>query len=143
MLTTTRTRLALGTVVAALALTGGVTEAASAASSVRRATKLLQGKRLTTYISGTVTDATIDRSVDFCRGGRFLYRSTVTSSGGGAVQEIWGRWRVVAARIRRGSGWAKVRWRTRQGHGTIRIVSNARGVRADGQVVEVTRSPVC
>jgi hypothetical protein len=136
--------LALAGGAAALGLTGGETGSASAGSSVSRATALLEGKRLTGYVNGSVTEATSDRSADLCRGGRFVYESNYTSEAGGAFQRTGGRWRVVAARIDRGgSGWATVRWHTSSDRGTLGIEANARGVRVDGYPVEVTRSRAC
>jgi hypothetical protein len=142
-MTTTRTSVLLTTAVAALALTGGAVENASAASSVKKATKLLQDKRLTIYISGNVTNSTIQRDVDLCRGGSLFYRSVFSSEVGVSEENSQGRWRVVSARIRGGHGWAKVRWTADTYRGTSRVVANRRGVSVDGYPVEFTRSPAC
>ena len=141
----------LAIVAAALALTGfaaalassGGDESASANGSVERATGLLEGKRLTAYVNGTTTEATVDRSGDFCPDGRLFYASNFTSFEGGAFREQRGSWRVVAARIRRGSGWAKVSWEAGGDAGTSRIVVDGRGVTVDGYPVEVTSSSAC
>ena len=143
MTTLTRTRVLLIVAVAALALTGGAVENASAASSVKKATKLLQDKRLTIYISGTVTNSTIQRDVDLCRGGGLFYRSVFSSEVAVSEENAQGRWRVVSARIRGGYGWAKVRWTADTYSGTSRVVANSRGVSVDGSPVEFTRSPAC
>lgn len=142
-MTTTRTSVLLTTAVAALALTGGAVENASAASSVKKATKLLQDKRLTIYISGNVTNSTIQRDVDLCRGGSLFYRSVFSSEVGVSEENSQGRWRVVSARIRGGHGWAKVRWTADTYRGTSRVVANRRGVSVDGYPVEFIRSPAC
>jgi hypothetical protein len=141
--TRTRVRLLLTVAVATLALTGGVVENASAASSVKKATKLLQDKRLTIYISGNVTNSTIQRDVDLCRGGSLFYRSVFSSEYGVVEEDAQGRWRVISARIRGGYGWAKVRWSAGTYGGTSRVVANRRGVSVDGNPVEFTRSPAC
>jgi hypothetical protein len=141
--TRTRTRLLFAATVAALALTGGAVENASAASSVKKATKLLQDKRLTIYISGSVTNSTIQRDVDLCRGGSLFYRSVFSSEVAVSEETAQGRWRVVSAGIRGGYGWAKVRWTADTYGGTSRVLANRRGVSVDGSPVEFTRSPAC
>ena len=143
MTTRTRTRVLLTAAVAALALTGGAADNASAASSVKKATELLQDKRLTIYISGTVTNSTIQRDVDLCRSGSLFYRSVFSSEYGVVEEDAQGRWRVTSARIRGGYGWAKVRWTDGTYGGTSRVVANRRGVSVDGNPVEFTRSPAC
>lgn len=143
MTTRTRTRVLLTAAVAALALTGGAADNASAASSVKKATELLQDKRLTIYISGTVTNSTIQRDVDLCRSGSLFYRSVFSSEYGVVEEDAQGRWRVISARIRGGYGWAKVRWTAGTYGGTSRVVANRRGVSVDGNPVEFTRSPAC
>ena len=143
MTTLTRTRVLLTVAVAALALTGGAVENASAASSVKKATKLLQDKRLTIYISGDVTNSTIQRDVDLCRSGSLFYRSVFSSEYGVVEEDAQGRWRVISAGIRGGYGWAKVRWTAGTYGGTSRVVANRRGVSVDGNPVEFTRSPAC
>jgi hypothetical protein len=143
MTTRTRTRVLLTAAVAALALTGGAADNASAASSVKKATKLLQDKRLTIYISGDVTNSTIQRDVDLCRSGSLFYRSVFSSEYGVVEEDAQGRWRVISAGIRGGYGWAKVRWTAGTYGGTSRVVANRRGVSVDGNPVEFTRSPAC
>jgi hypothetical protein len=141
--TRARSRLLLTAAAATLALTGGAVENASAASSVKKATKLLQNKRLTIYDGGRVTNSTIQRHVDLCRGGSLFYKSVFSSDVAVSEETAQGRWRVVSARIRGGHGWAKVRWTANTYGGTSRVVANRRGVRVDGFPVEFTRSPVC
>jgi hypothetical protein len=138
-----RTRLLLTAAVAALALTGGAAESASAASSVKKATKLLQDKRVTIYISGRVTNSTIQRDIDLCRGGSLFYYSVFSSPEAVSEESAQGRWRVVSARIRGTYGWAKVRWSADSYGGTSKLVANRRGVYVDGNPVEFTRSPGC
>lgn len=151
MSVTSRTGLLLSAAVAALALIGlavalastGGDQSASANGSVEQATRLLQGKRLTAYANGSTTETTIDRSGDFCPGERFFYQSNSTFYEGGAFREQQGSWRVVAAEIRRGSGWARVKWRSGGDGGTSTIVVNGQGVTVDGYPVEVTSSSAC
>lgn len=142
-MTSTRIRLLLTAAVATLALTGGAVENASAASSVKKATKLLQDKRVTIYINGRVTDSTIQRDIDLCRGGGLYYQSVFSTSEIVSQENAQGRWRVVAARISGGYGWAKVRWSADSYGGTSKLVANRRGVSVDGTPVEFTRSPAC
>jgi hypothetical protein len=142
---TTRTvaaALALTGFAAALASTGGE-ESSSANGSVERATELLEGKRLTAYINGSTTVATLDRSGDFCPGGRLFYESNSTFYEGAAFRQQGGRWRVVAASIRGDAGWAKVSWQAGADAGTSRIIVNDRGVTIDGYPVEITSSSAC
>jgi hypothetical protein len=127
---------------ATLVLSDGDNQNGSA-GSVEQATELLQGKRLTAYVNGSTTETTIDRSGDFCPGGRFLYQSNSTFYEGGAFREQQGSWRVVAADIRRGSGWAQVSWRAGDDRGASKIVVNRQGVTVDGYPVEATSSSTC
>ncbi len=144
-MTTTRRRIRLVITAAAatLALAGGVVESASAAGSVKKATKLLQDKRVTMYINGRVTDSTIQRDIDLCRGGGLYYQSVFSTSEIVSQENAQGRWRVVSARIRGGYGWAKVRWSADGYGGTSKLEATRRGVYVDGSPVEFTRSPVC
>lgn len=138
---------------AALALTGGAAalalpevggdESASGSGSVGQATRLLEGQRLTAYVNGSTTEATLDRSSHFCPGGRFFYESNSTSYEGGAFRQQRGRWRVVASSVLGDSGWARVSWRAGGDAGTSRIVVSDRGVSVDGYPVEVAASSVC
>jgi hypothetical protein len=134
--------LALTGFAAALASTGGE-ESSSANGSVERATELLEGKRLTAYINGSTTEATLDRSGDFCPGGRLFYESNSTFYEGAAFRQQGGRWRVAAASIRGDAGWAKVSWRAGADASTSRIIVNDRGVTIDGYPVEITSSSAC
>jgi hypothetical protein len=127
---------------AASCSSGGV-HSASANGSVERATELLEGKRLTAFINGRTTEATLDRSGDFCPGGRFFYESNSTFYEGGAFRQQRGRWRVAAANMQGDAGWAKVSWQAGADAGTSRIVVNRRGVTIDGYPVEITSSSAC
>jgi hypothetical protein len=149
----TKRPLTLGCVAAVLALVAIAVAATvvlgdggnqnGSTSSVAEATELLQGKRLTAYANGSTTETTLDRSGDFCPGERFFYQSNSTFYEGGAFREQQGSWRVVAAEIRRGSGWARVKWRSGGDGGTSKIVVNGQGVTVDGYPVEVTSSSAC
>ena len=127
---------------AALASSGG-DQSASANGSVERATELLEGKRLTAYVNGRTTEATLDRSGDFCPDGRFFYESNSSFYEGGAFRQQRGRWRVVAASIRGDAGWAKVSWQAGPDAATSRIVVNDRGVTIEGYPVEIMSSSAC
>jgi hypothetical protein len=153
MSTTTRTCLLLTAAAAALALTGGAAENASAADSVERATKLLQGKRVTVYISHKArTDSNVEHRIDFCPRGRVFVKSTFHWIAR-VVRRGRGHWRVVSARIRRGVGRAKLTltgWPThptvrspRTTGKTLKVVLDRRGARMLGHRAEITRSPAC
>jgi hypothetical protein len=158
-----RTRLLLTAAVAALALTGGAAENASAADSVERATKLLQGKRLTVHIIyENRTHSNIEHRIDFCPRGRVFVKSTFYRYAP-IVLRSRGRWRVASAQVRRGFGWAKVTttaWPTPptvrvppsagrtfkfapSSGRTLRVVIDRRGVQILGRRAEVTTSPAC
>jgi hypothetical protein len=112
------------------------------AGQIRNATKLLKGKRFATHI-GSVDSATIDRTLDLCRDGRYVYRSTFLYPNADELQEqtLSGRWKVVKARLRGGFGTVIVRWTGDDGsRGRIRLVANNRGVYVEGQVAEVLRA---
>ena len=146
------TRLAV-CFVAAFTVVALMASTSDAATPKQKATKLLQGKRFSTYIGGNYTNSGIDRTVDLCPGGGFLYQSTFTftsdvtdytDSSGYSQETVRGSWRVVKARVGRTGGWAKVRWVSETGQrGSLTIVANSRGVYVAGNPVEVTRSPVC
>jgi hypothetical protein len=122
------------------ALTGAAVESASAADSVERATKLLQGKRLTVSIPNeNQTDSDIEHRIDFCPRARAFVRSTFDS--GQTFQRSRGRWRVASAGIRRGVGWVNVRFDP--GKRTAKLVIDRRGVRFLGHRAELTSSPRC
>jgi hypothetical protein len=119
--------------------------AKASASQVGKATRMLQGKRYWTYITGNLSNAGIDRTVDLCPGGRYFYESVFSYIPEGVdVERRTGSWRVVAARVGRRNGWARVSYSLDGGGGgTFTIVGNPRGVYANGSPVEVTRSPQC
>jgi len=111
------------------------------AGQIKNATKLLKGKRFVTHVGGEA--ASIDRSVDLCRDGRYVYRSTFIHPTADQLQEetLTGRWKVVKARVRGGFGTVTVRWTGDQGgSGKVTLVANRRGVYVDGEVAEVVRA---
>ena len=113
-----RLRLLVVTALAALAF-----PAVADAGQIQNATKLLKGKRFATHI-GSVDSATIDRTLDLCRDGRYVYRSTFLYPNADELQEetLTGRWKVVKARLRGGFGTVTVRWTGDDGtRGTIRL----------------------
>ena len=146
---------------ATLALTGRGVESAYAADSVERATRLLQGKRLTVFIPSTASHPDIEHRIDFCPRGRVFVKSTFYRYAP-LVLRSRGRWRVVSAQIRRGFGWAKVttawpmpptervppsagrtfKFAPSSGR-TLRVVIDRRGVQILGRRAEVTTSPAC
>jgi hypothetical protein len=128
--------LALATALAGLAL-----PAAADAGQIGTAKRLLSGKRFVTHYGNS--SATIDRSVDLCRNGRFVYRSTFLYAAADQLQEqtVTGRWRVVSARIRGSQGSLAVRYAADDGsRGVVRFSATARGVYVEGQPAEVLRA---
>jgi hypothetical protein len=131
-----RFRIAALAALASLAALPAVADA----GQVDTAKKLLRGKRFITHAGSSVANATIDRSADLCRNGRFTYRSTFLYPGADELQEqtVTGRWRVVSARIRGRQGTATVRWTADDGStGLVRFSATARGVYVDGQPAEI------
>jgi hypothetical protein len=132
-----RLRILVVTVLAAFAF-----PAVADAGQIQNATKLLKGKRFATH-TGSVDNATIDRTLDLCRNGTYVYRSTFLYPNADELQEetLTGRWKVVKARLRGGFGTVHVRWTGDDGtRGVIRMVANNRGVYVEGQVAEVLRA---
>jgi len=129
---------ALAAAVACLA--GLALPAFADAGQIGTATRLLKGKRFVTHAGSGVANATIDRSADLCRNGRFTYRSTFLYPAADELQEqvVTGRWRVVSAKIRGSRGTATVRYTADDGStGIVRFQATARGVYVDGQIAEV------
>ena len=126
---------------AAVACLAGLALSAPAhAGQIDTAKRLLRGKRFITHVGSSTGDATIDRSADLCRNGRFTYRSTFLYPGADELQEqvVTGRWRVVSAKIRGSRGTATVRYTADDGStGLVRFQATARGVYVDGQLAEV------
>ena len=110
------------------------------AGDITKAKRLLTGKRFVTHISSQGGAATIDRSADLCKRGRFVYTSTFLYPEADQVQEqtVTGRWRVTAAKIKGSFGTATVRYTADDGsRGTVRLVANQRGVYVNGAPAEV------
>jgi hypothetical protein len=115
--------------------------------AVRKATRLLQGKSLTTHESGSVVDnATRDRTAHLCRSKDLIVESTFVDTTTGTVQEdrFTGSWRVTRARMKGNRGRGRVRYRLDQGGGgSVTIVVDARGVYVGGLPTEVGRAEGC
>jgi hypothetical protein len=129
-------RIALLAALAALAV-----PATADAGQIGTAKRLLSGKRFATHYGNS--SSTIDRSVDLCRNGRFVYRSTFLYAAADQLQEqtVTGRWRVVKARIRGSRGTVTVRYAGDDGsRGVVRFSATGRGVYVDGQPAEVLRA---
>ena len=121
---------------------------ARARGDAAKARRFLGGRRFSTFrsIDGD-PPSSIERHYDFCRGGRIRYESTFenTALEEPAIDIQTGRWRVARARLsKRGFGTVRLRVVADSGTaGPIVITATRRGFRLDGQVAEVTRSPVC
>jgi hypothetical protein len=112
--------------------------------------RLLSGRQLHVYLdSNTSTKWSLDRWWDFCADGRLRYEylSTSTSENGSDYDQkvTLGDWRVLEAYIAPDQSWGGARIET-TGEGqtyVLEVVSDARGVRVDGNVAEVTQSQRC
>jgi hypothetical protein len=139
---------AVGAIVPIGASAASSDESAQAASrksrAIKRVTRRLANKSFTRFTSSGMSS--FDQRLHLCRNKHFIY-DTVSSSegGGGDVQRVEGRWRVVSARITR-RGWrARVRGRPDDGSRavTVRIRKKGRRYTIDGNVVFVERSDLC
>jgi hypothetical protein len=160
----TRRAFTLGVVAALLAAATAtaapspLAHAAKKRSAVRSVTRMLTGVALSTHETGSVTGATVDRTVHLCGGGRFLLvassdvstiiddPSSYDHPSVGGETRTTGEWRVLRAHLSPGgrSGSALVGYRTDDGDsGSVTIVAGSRGVTIGGLPAEVSRSSVC
>jgi hypothetical protein len=121
---------------------------AAMAGDRSRVERFLRGRRLSTFRSAAGDPpSSIERHYDFCRGGRVRYESTFVDTGlrEPAVDIRTGRWSVSRARLtRQGFGTARIGLIADTGErGAITLTAAPRGFRLDGEIAEVTRSPIC
>jgi hypothetical protein len=126
------------------------TQPPPAANPAAEVARLLSGRQVHVYLdSNTSAKWSIDKWWDFCADGRVRYEYLFTSTednGSDSDQKVTlGNWRVLEAYIAPDQSWGGARIET-TGEGqtyVLEIVSNARGVRVDGNVAEVTQSQRC
>jgi hypothetical protein len=110
-----------------------------AAGDKQRATKRLKDARFTRYTESG--GSSFDQRLHLCANKRFVY-DTVSSAG--ITTRTTGRWRVVAASIRRNVWKARVRGRVDGGgRVTIRIRRAGGRTTIDGDLVIADRSDLC
>jgi hypothetical protein len=124
-------------------------------SDKRAATKLLRGTVWTTYQSGNVTGASLDRSVTLCRDNTYVL---VTSFVAPIIEDdssydhpdgqtrVTGTWRVKRAKLTRNRryGTVHVAYTTDAGErGSVVLAANQRGATLAGVPAQVGRASTC
>jgi hypothetical protein len=133
-----RGALALAVLVA-LAVATPAQTAVHAAGDKQRATKRLKDARFTRFTESG--ESSFDQRLHLCANKRFIY-DTVSSAG--ITTRTTGRWRVVAASIRRNVWKARVRGRIDGGgRVTIRIRTAGGRTTINGDLVIADRSDLC
>jgi hypothetical protein len=149
------TRLLTALLAAAALVCLAATPAMAAKGDKRAATKLLRGTVWTSYESGNVTGATLDRTLTLCRDNSYsLYTAFVApiiedpssyDHPGGDTQ-VNGTWRVKRAKLskNRRYGTVKVAYTTEAGErGTIVIAATRSGTTVAGVPATVSRTDAC
>jgi hypothetical protein len=143
------TLLAAGAIAAA-----GATPAFAGSNDKRTATRLLRGTVWTTYQSGDVTGASLDRSVTLCRDNTYVFTSSFVAP---IIEDdssydhpygdtrITGRWHVKRAKLRhRRYGTVRVAYTTDAGErGTVVLTATRRGATLGGVPAAVSRTDAC
>lgn len=146
----------LTALLAAAAVAGlSATPALAGKNDKRAATKLLRGTVWTSYQSGTVTGASLDRSVTLCRDNRYVL---VTSFIAPIIEDdssydhpepetrVTGTWKVQRAKLskNRRYGTVKVAYTTDAGErGTVILAATRRGATFAGEAAQVSRTDAC
>ena len=126
----------------------------AAKSDKRAATKLLRGTVWTTFQSGNVTGATLDRTLTLCRDNSYVL---VTSFLAPIIEDdssfdhpepetrVAGTWKVKRAKLtKRRFGTVKVAYTTEAGErGTVVFTATRRGVTFAGIPAQVSRTDAC
>ena len=147
----------LPTLLVAAAVASLAAAPAEAGSSQKRAaTKLLRGTVWTTYESGTVTGASLDRSATLCRDNRFVlvtsFIAPILEDGSSydhpipPETRVTGTWKVKRAKLskNRRSGTVHVAYTTDAGErGTVIVAAARRGATFAGVPAEVSRTSAC
>ena len=140
----------------ATAVVAGSAAAPAGASSrdKRTATRLLRGTVWTTYQSGDVTGASLDRSVTLCHDNSFAFTSSFVApiieddssyDHPFGATSITGRWRVKGAKLRhRRYGTVRVAYTTDAGErSTVVLTATRRGATLGGVPAAVSRTDAC
>jgi hypothetical protein len=120
----------------------------------RTATRLLRGTVWTTYQSGDVTGASLDRSVTLCRDNTYVLTSSFVAP---IIEDdssydhpygdtrVTGRWHVKRAKLRkRRYGTVRVAYTTDAGErGTVVLTATRRGATLGGVPAAVSRTDAC
>ncbi len=147
-------------ILAALLATAVVAGSAAAPATAgprdkRTATRLLRGTVWTTYDSGNVTGASLDRSVTLCRDDTFAFTSSFVApiiEDGSSYDHpdgdtrVTGRWHVQRAKLARNRryGTVHVAYTTDAGErGTVILTASRRGATLAGVPAAVTRTDAC
>jgi hypothetical protein len=146
----------LPTVVAAVVIAALAAAPASARPGDKRAaTKLLRGTVWSTHQSGTVTGASLDRTVTLCRDNTYVL---VTSFLAPIIEDdssfdhpepetrVTGTWRVKRAKLskNRRYGTVRVAYTTDAGErGTVVLAASKRGATLAGAAAQVSRTDAC
>ncbi len=140
---------------AAAVACAGAAPAAAKQSDKRAAAKLLRGTVWTSYESGNVTGASLDRSVTLCRDNTFVF---VTSYVAPIIEDdssydhpygetrTTGTWRVKRAKLARDRrhGTVHVAYTTDAGErGTVVVSATRRGTTLAGVPAAVSRTNAC
>lgn len=155
----TRTPRILVALLASVAVAAVAAVAAAPAmagtSDKRAATKLLRGTVWTTYQSGNVTGASLDRSVTLCRDNTYVL---VTSFIAPIIEDdssydhpepetrVTGTWRVKRAKLTRNRryGTVNVAYTTDAGErGSVVLAANRNGATFAGVPAQVGRTSAC
>ena len=140
----------------ATAVVAGSAAAPAGASSrdKRTATRLLRGTVWTTYQSGDVTGASLDRSVTLCRDNTYVFTSSFIApiieddssyDHPSGDTRVTGRWHVKRAKLRnRRYGTVRVAYTTDAGErGTVVLTATRRGATLGGVPAAVSRTDAC
>ena len=150
------TRRILPTLLAVAAITALAAAPASArAGDKRAATKLLRGTVWSTYQSGNVTGASLDRSVTLCRDNTYVLVSSFVAP---IIEDdssydhpygdtrVTGTWRVKRARLGRNrrTGTVVVAYTTDTGErGSVVLRATRSGATLAGEPAAVSRTDAC
>jgi hypothetical protein len=149
------TRILIALLAAAAVACAGAAPASAGTNDKRAAAKLLRGTVWTSYESGNVTGASLDRSVTLCRDNTFVFLSSYVapiieddSSYDHPYGEtrMTGTWRVKRAKLARDRrhGTVHVAYTTDAGeHGTVVLSATRRGPTLAGIPAAVSRTTAC
>jgi hypothetical protein len=132
----------------------GAAPAVAAKGDKRAATKILRGTVWSTHSSGTVTGASLDRTVTLCRDNTYVLVSSflapIIEDDSGVLPDpetrVTGTWKVKRAKLskNRRFGTVKVAYRTDAGdRGTVVLTATRSGATFAGEPAIVSRTNAC